>query len=79
MSANTHSVERPVFKPDQPDWDVDQLVEQISADLGESAPGLSIVRQTVNGLVVKYSDARVKTFVPVLIRRRAIELLKQQY
>ena len=77
MSDSMGAEERTMFEPDQSDWDADQLVEQISADLGEAAPNLSTVRQTVNALFAKYNHARVKTFVPVLVRRRAIELLKQ--
>ena len=77
MSNNLHTAKHTVLNSDQPDWNVDQIIEQISADLGEASPGLSTVRQTVNALFANYNDARVKTFVPVLVRRHAIEMLRQ--
>ena len=77
MKNSMSAAKRSALEPDQSDWNVDQIVEQISADLGESSPGLSTVRQTVNALFANYNDARVKTFVPVLVRRHAIEMLRQ--
>ncbi len=55
--------------------DSDELIDQVWRDLS-SATSRAIVAQTVNKLLVKYDDATISRFVPVLVRREAFELLR---
>ena len=57
-------------------WDVETLVEQICDEL-EGAVDRTVVDQVVQEVVSRYRHARVKAFVPIFIRRDAIDLLRR--
>lgn len=77
MSHYAHNLQNPVFRSDRSDWDVDELVRQVSADLDGSVPQASI-QQTITRLLASFADAPVKTFVPILVRRQALDLFIQE-
>ena len=54
--------------------DCESITDQVWHDMAESVQR-PIVAQTVAGLLVKYQGGAVQTFVPVLVRREARELL----
>ena len=59
------------------EWNPDDLIEETWHDLkGEVSK--SRVREVVLELVAKYGDAKVQAFLPVLIRRQAIERLSAE-
>ncbi len=53
------------------EWDVDEIVEDVMAYLGDSVPRAT-VHQTIVALFADYEHVRIKDFVPVLVRRRAL-------
>lgn len=55
--------------------DLEALVDQVWHDLVETVPR-PIVLETVAGLVAKYDDATIRTYVPMLVRREASNLLR---
>jgi hypothetical protein len=50
------------------------LTDQVWQDLGQTMPR-AIVAQIVDQLLAKYRDGAIQTFVPVLVRREARDLL----
>lgn len=56
-------------------WDIETIVEQIWRDLNGSFPRAEI-HEALKEIIPKYEKARIQTFVPVLIRRDAINQLK---
>ena len=56
--------------------DVERLTEQICYEL-EGAVDPEVVDQVVQEMVSRYRHAKVKDFVPIFIRRDAIDLLRQ--
>ena len=77
MSDGANNLKNPVFNSDRSDWDVDEIVRQVSTDLNGSVPQASI-QQTVTRLLASFADAPVKTFVPIFVRREALDLLIQE-
>jgi hypothetical protein len=57
--------------------DLEKLTEGICQDL-QGQVDQTIVRQVLVDLLPKYQAARVLTFVPILIRRDALEILGYQ-
>ena len=57
-------------------WDVDTLVEQICDEL-EGCVDRAVVDQIVQEMAIRYQHARVKAFIPIFIRRDAINLLRR--
>ena len=58
-------------------WNLDDLVEKVIEDLGGKVPDYRI-REVVLDLASGYQDATVQTFVPILIRRQAVERLQAE-
>jgi hypothetical protein len=56
------------------EWDPDDLIERTWLEFKGEVPR-SRIREVVNELIDRYEDAKVKAFLPILIRRQAIELL----
>jgi|GEM_PF-6721724 hypothetical protein len=56
--------------------DLEGLIELIWHDLNGQVDQAKI-RQVLVDLQPKYREARILTFVPILIRRNAIEILRQ--
>ncbi len=56
--------------------DVETLVEQICDEL-EGAVDRTVIDQVVQEMVSRYRHAKVKDFVPIFIRRDAIDLLRR--
>lgn len=76
MTVSLHPSEPPKHVLNQSDWDVDDIVELVATDLCESVPR-STVHRTITAMLAKYYDARVKIYVPILVRRKATELLRR--
>ena len=55
--------------------DLEELTERIWRDLHGQVDQLEI-RQVLFDLKPKYQEARILTFIPVLMRRNAIEILR---
>jgi len=55
-------------------WDVETLTEQIFCDLQEAFTH-AMIREVLIELATKYERARIQNYVPILIRREAIEQL----
>ena len=55
----------------------DVLVEAIWHELERQLPRERI-RRVVAEIAIGFQDARVKTFVPIFVRRRAVERLKHE-
>lgn len=53
------------------------IVELVWLDL-QGSISRDIVRQTVSSLYEEYDEAKVRTFLPILIQRRAKELLLRE-
>ena len=57
--------------------DLDELAERIWRDL-HGQVDQSEIRQVLFDLKPKYQEARILTFIPVLMRRNAIEILRRR-
>ena len=57
--------------------DLDELTERIWRDL-HGQVDQSEIRQVLFDLKPKYQEARILTFIPVLMRRNAIEILRRR-
>ena len=62
-------------KSDQENWDLEALVEQIC---NEMAGGVNrtFVEQIVKEMANRYRNVRVKAFVPIFVKRDAVDLLR---
>jgi hypothetical protein len=56
--------------------DVETIVEQICDEL-EGAVDRDVVDQVVQEMAFRYQDARVKAFVPIFVKRDAMDLLRR--
>jgi len=59
----------------QGDWDVDTVTEQIFVELNGTA-ARSTIQEVIKDVFPKYEGAPVQTFVPIFIRRDAVDKLK---
>ena len=57
--------------------DLDELAERIWRDL-HGQVDQSKIRQVLVDLKPKYQEARILTFIPLLMRRNAIEILRRR-
>ena len=57
-------------------WDVETLTEQIFCDLKEVFTQ-AMIREVLTELAPKYEGARIQQYIPILIRREAIEQLHE--
>jgi hypothetical protein len=57
------------------DWDVESVVDQIWGDLGGTVTRPAIRRELAQ-VILAFSDARVKTYVPIFVRRQTVERLR---
>ena len=55
--------------------DAESLIDQVWQDMDQTVPR-PIVAQTVERLLAKYRDGAIQTYVPVLVRREARDLLR---
>lgn len=60
---------------DKTDWDIHKIANQIFGDLNGSVT-LSVILETLEQVIPRYESARIKTYVPIFIRREAIKRLK---
>ncbi len=61
---------------DSPDWDVERMVSQVLDDLhGEVSE--TAVEAVILQILPKFENARVKNFVPIFVRREAVQTLKK--
>jgi hypothetical protein len=59
---------------DMNEWNPDDLIEETWRELKGEVPR-SRIREVVTELANRYENAKVKAFIPILIRRQVIELL----
>ena len=57
--------------------DDDSLIEKVWCELGGQLPRERVSR-VVTEVALRFQDARVKTFLPILIHRRTLERLNQE-
>jgi hypothetical protein len=77
MSVELHQSAAEAHPNDSVDGIEDVLVEAIWHGLGRQL-SRERVRCVVAEIATGFQDARVKTFVPILVRRRAIDRLKHE-
>jgi formaldehyde-activating enzyme involved in methanogenesis len=58
------------------DLDIETLVEQIWLEL-DGAVDRAVIEQVVQEVLPRFDDARVKSFVPIFIRKEAKDRLKR--
>ena len=59
----------------QSDWDVDTVTEQIFGELNGTV-ARSTIQEVIKDVIPKYEGAPIQTFVPIFIRRDAVDHLK---
>jgi len=59
----------------QGDWDVDTVTEQIFGELNGTV-ARSTIQEVIKDVIPKYEGAPIQTFVPIFIRRDAVDQLK---
>jgi len=57
--------------------DIETIIEQIFGDLGGIA-SRSDIAEALKEVAPSYKDARIKTFVPIFLRRDAIQRLQSE-
>jgi hypothetical protein len=62
---------------EQPPWNLDEMVDQVSSTLHEEVDPLTI-RLTLVDILSNYEDVPIRTFVPILACREAEEALKKK-
>ena len=58
-----------------PHWDIETITEQIWRDLGGVTPRAEI-REALMEIAPLYENARVKSFVPIFLRRDVLQRLQ---
>ena len=74
MTEMESEVGTKIIEPKSAAIDCESITDQVWHDMAESVPR-PVVAQTVAGLLAKYQGGAIQTFVPVLVRREARELL----
>ena len=59
------------------EWSQDSLIERTWRDFKGEVPR-SRISEVIADFILRYEDAKVKTFLPILIRRQAIDLLNAE-
>jgi hypothetical protein len=59
----------------QLDWDVETIAEEILTELNGAVPR-STIQEVLNDVVPKYEEAPLQTYVPIFIRRDAVDRLR---
>jgi hypothetical protein len=59
----------------QTEWNVDTIIEQIWSELN-GAVVRSVIQDVLLEVVPRYEEARIQTFVPIFIRRDAVQRLE---
>jgi hypothetical protein len=60
---------------DRTSWDENTIVEQIWADLQGAVPR-SAISQELKQVGSKFESARIKTYIPIFLRRETVERLR---
>jgi len=71
---------QPVEEPlvdENSQWSVEDLIEQIWRDLG-GAKSHSHIRSVLREVAPEYENARIKIFVPILLRRDVLQRLQDE-
>jgi len=64
------------FSPDDTlDWFSERTVEQIWKAL-DGKVARSVIEQVISEIALKYVEARIKTFIPILVQKEAVARLK---
>ena len=59
------------------DWDIDGMTEELFRELNGTV-SKSTVEWVLCSLFANYEDAPVKSFVPIIVRRQAKDLLRER-
>jgi hypothetical protein len=62
---------------DRTEWDIDGMTEELFRELNGSVSRATVER-TLCSLFASYEDAPVKSFVPIIVRRQALDLLHER-
>ena len=57
------------------DWDVETIIKQILSDMN-GAVRRSTIQEVLKKVIPKYEGARIQTYVPIFIRRDAVNQLQ---
>jgi hypothetical protein len=64
-----------VLANDGPEWEIEAMIEEVWHQLRGRARRTEIL-QVLLEILPKYEDARVTLFVPIFVRREAVEVLR---
>ena len=67
-------VEHGTLTTDGLDWDVETVIEQVWQDL-QGEVNRSAILQVLLKIIPKYENARITTYVPLLVRRETVDEL----
>jgi len=62
---------------EDPDWDVETVIEQVWQDL-QGEVNRSAILQVLLKIMPKYENARIATYVPLFVRRQTVAALRSQ-
>lgn len=77
MSRNVLTSKDSVQDGGRSDWNINAMIEELFNEMNGSV-SRSIVEQTLVTLFANYEDAPIKRFVPILVRRQAKDLLREE-
>jgi hypothetical protein len=75
MNDSQQVIESGATPDSRPDWDVESVIEQVWGDLGGTFTR-STIRQEVEEVIPVFKDARIQTYVPLFVRKRTVERLR---
>ena len=75
MNESESKLGENVVDRSQGDWDVDTVTEQIFGELNGTV-ARSTIQEVIKDLIPKYDGAPIQTFVPIFIRRDAVDQLR---
>jgi hypothetical protein len=75
MNNEQSKPEHAVLANDGPEWEIEAMIEEVWHQLRGRARRTEIL-QVLLEILPKYEDARVTLFVPIFVRREAVEVLR---
>ena len=60
---------------EDPDWEVETVIEQVWQEL-QGEVNRAVILQVLLKIMPKYENARVTTYVPLLVHREAVDVLR---
>ena len=60
-----------------PGWDLDETIDRLWHDL-QGKVNRQAIREVLADVLPQYQDARILTYVPIFVRRDALEILSRR-